>query len=321
MLGSTSAPPRGLRFPWPLVLAAALLAGCRQPAPDAPADAPPALPVDAVARLVDDLRRDDIAAYARHAVPPGLHARLETAWREGRTRWPLTELPLDDQLPAMIAGLSRPDAEKTLMAIYNRQFAGARGELRSTASALGLFAVQYIQNEPDYSEDERDHHVQVVQALSEWGQQAPLSDARKAAPALKQLIAAARLTGLDSEEAFAEAGMVRGLTRFSPFAKRFKQVLAGYGLDIDAALDSAHASLVEQTGDTARVRLEYTLAGHRIDAIVRVERRDGAWYLTDLLRHAEAEAGPVPTPASVPSTDAAVPGPAEEAVSAPAPDA
>ncbi len=299
----------GVKWLCAAALAVALLAGCQPSAPDTEADAPPARPGDAVTRLTGDLRDDDLVAYARHAVPPDLHARLDIAWREGRTRWPLTELPLDDQLPAMLAGLSKPDAEKTLMAIYNRQFAGARNELRSTASALGLFAVQYIQNEADYSDDEREHHVQLVQALSEWGQQAPLSDPRKAKPALRQLIAAARLTGLDSPDAFAAAGMERGLARFSPFAARFKQVLGGYGLDIDAALDSVQVSLVEQTGDTARVRLQYTLAGHPIDAIVHVERRDGVWYLSDLLRHAEAEAGPAgaPAPAATPEAPVEVP--------------
>ena len=77
------------------------------------------------AQLVDDLRRNDLAAYARHAVPPALHARMERAWREGRTIWPLTELPLDDRLPGFITVLSAPGAEKSLLAAYGRQFAGA----------------------------------------------------------------------------------------------------------------------------------------------------------------------------------------------------
>jgi hypothetical protein len=49
-------------------------------------------------------------------------------------------------------------------------------------------------------------------------------------------------------------------------------------------------TLAEQTGDQTRVRLQYTLAGQPIDALVLVERRGGRWYLSDLLRRAEAEA-------------------------------
>jgi hypothetical protein len=76
-------------------------------------------------------------------------------------------------------------------------------------------------------------------------------------------------------------------------------LLAEYGLDFDAALAGARITLAEQTGDRARVRLQYTLAGQPVDAFVRLERREGRWYLTDLLRRAEAEAATaLPQPAS-----------------------
>lgn len=269
-----------------------LLAACqRDPAPAA--DPVPTEPTAAVMQLVDDLRRNDLVAYARHAVPPALHARLETAWREGRTTWPLTELPLEEQLPAFISLLAAPDAEKTLLASYNRQFAGADRELRSAASTLGLFAAQYANSEADYSDAERDHYVQLIQALSAWGQRAPLGDAQRIRIALPQLVAAARRTGLAGPDALVRTGMVRSLQRLGPFFARFKQVLVGYGLDLDSTLAGVEATLMEQTGDTARVRLRYTVAGQAIDAIVLTERRDGRWYLTDALRHAEAQSAAV----------------------------
>ena len=80
------------------------------------------------------------------------------------------------------------------------------------------------------------------------------------------------------------------MRRLGPFFARFKQVLEGYGLDLDEALDGVQAVVEEQTGDRARVRLNYTMAGQAIEARVDVERREGRWYLSDILRHAEAEA-------------------------------
>src|SRR5688572_30559393 len=97
---------------------AALAGGCDRFS--AGRDQVPTQPVQAVTQLVDDLRRDDLAAYARHAVPPALHARLETAWREGRTLWPLTELPLDAQLQGFITTLATPGAEQQLLAVYRK---------------------------------------------------------------------------------------------------------------------------------------------------------------------------------------------------------
>jgi len=267
----------------------AVLTGCaRAPAP--PAAPALELPAAAVTRLAGDLRRNDLAAYSRDALPPALHARMELAWQERRTIWPLTELPLDDRLPGFVAVLSAPGAEKSLLAAYTRQFNGAQRELRSAASTLGLFAAQYVSAADEYSATERDHYVQLVAALSRWGQRAPLSDARLAKTSVPQLVAAARLTGLGGPGAFHEAGMERSLRRLGPFLARFKRVSLDYGLDLDAALDSVAVDLLEQTGDSAKLRLRYTLAGQAVDAIVLVERRDGRWYLSNLLRHAEAEA-------------------------------
>ncbi len=273
-----------------LLAATALLGGCERGG--APVVTPtPTEPAQALKQLVEDLRQNDLAGYTHHAVPPALHARLETAWSEGRTRWPLTELPLDDRLPAFLTALAAPNAEKQLLTTYQRQFSGANAELRSAAATLGLFATQYLKKEGDYSADERAHYVQLVAALSRWGQKAPLGDSQRARKAIPQLVAAARQTGLaGGPERFQSTGMDHSLQRLGPFFARFKQVLTAYGLDIDASLAGVEVALVEQSGDRARVQLRYTLAGQPIEATLGMERIDGHWYLSDALRHAEAEA-------------------------------
>ena len=280
------------------LLALFALAGCERALPPAGnTAAPPALPAQAVQQLVDDLRRDDLAGYARHAVPPELYARLETAWAEGRTLWPLTELPLDAKFQGFLTALAEPRSEEKLLSAYRRQFAGAHTEIRNAAATLGLFTAQYVANEDGYSETERDHYRQLIAALAKWGQRAPLGDPKRARQAIPQVTLAARSTGLGGAEGLRRAGMGRSLQRLGPFFVRVERVLAQYGLDFDAALAGMRVTLAEQTGDRARVRLQYTLAGQPIDAYVLVERRRGRWYLTDLLRRAEAEAG-APRPSS-----------------------
>lgn len=294
-----------------LTLFAALAAagGCeRTPAPAV--EPTPTEPAQAIEQLIRDLRQNDLVSYARHAVPPDLHARLDQAWSEGRTRWPLTELPLDDRLPAFIDALSAPEAEKQLLTVYRRQFSGAHAELRSAAATLGLFATQYLQREGDYSADERAHYVQLVGAVSRWAQKAPLGDLQRARQAIPQLVAGARQTGLaGGPPRFRELGMTRSLERMGPFLGRMKQVLQLYGLQIDTDLAGARATLLRQDGDRARVRLDYTLAGKAIQAELDVERRGGHWFLADVLRHAETEAArptqapAAPIPAPAPPTD------------------
>ena len=294
------------------------LPGCRPQANDevaAPADTRAARkPAQAVRQLTAHLRANELEAFAMEAVPPEMHERLVVAWREGRTRWPLDELPFGRRLPAILAALSAPGSEKELQQTFDRQFAGAGRELRSAAQTLGVFGTRYVAEEGDYSEDERLHYTQLIAAASQWGMEAPLGDRNRAGHSIAQLAAAARRTGLASAADFQEAGMAASLRKLGPFAAAFKVVLLRYGLDLNADLDTLDASLQQQTGDEAKVRMRYRFAGSDIDTVVGMRRVDGRWYVADFLRHAEAAiARPLP-PAPVPDPAAtAAPGPAQAA--------
>lgn len=294
---------------------AGLLAACRPVAPTADLAAASDLsrPALAVQALTRHLRSGDFAAFARDAVPPDLHGRVDRAWRQGRTRWPLDELPFADRLPEVMSALAAPDAATALVAGFDRQFASAPREIRAAAATLGLFGVQYVEHQGDFSEGERDHYVQLVTALAQWAAQAPLADRALAHAAIPRLAAAAHAAGPSTAEGLAEAGMEASLRRIGTFSLEARSVLAGYGLDLDAAFDSVQASLQVQQGDRASVRLRYQLAGSAIDTVLDMERVDGRWYLSDYLRHAREAAGDgdVPPPEDAPGPAAARPsGPA-----------
>lgn len=285
-----------------LLLTCALVACARTPVP-APATPPPQAatrPAQAVQLLTRHLRANDLGAFARDAVPPALHAQLQAAWREGRTRWPLDELPFDKRLPGLMTTLAAPGAEARLQQGFDHQFAGAGMQIHGAAASLGLFGAQYIQREGDFSDDERQHYAQLIQATSRWGTRAPLADRGRAQRAIVDLSAAARQSGLAAPADFRRLGMDASLQRMGAFAAVFKQALARYGLDLDGSLDAMRVTLQQQTGDTARVRMQYPFAGQDIDTVVAVERIDGRWYLSDYLRHARraVAAPPAGAPAS-----------------------
>lgn len=278
--------------PWRAVAAAAclLLAACGSGDDGGGVAGADATPAQVVRRLTSHLRHNDFDTFAREAVPPALHAELDLAWREGRTRWPLDQLPFGSHLPRMLDSLAAPGSEARLQRIFDRQFAGAERELRSAATALGVFGAQYVGNEGDFSDGERQHYAQLIAATAQWAERAPLADRARARTAISALSAAARRSGLTSEAAFRDAGIDSGLRRMGPFAAAFKRVLADYGLRVDADLATLEASLQQQTGDTALVRMRYRFAGQPIDAVVAMERIDGRWYVSDFLRHARAAA-------------------------------
>jgi len=283
-------PGADARRGWALALACLLLAACGSGRDDAVEAAGDATPAQAVVRLTAHLRHNDLEAFARDAVPPALHAELDAAWRDGRTRWPLDALPFGSHLPEMLDSLAAPGSEARLQRIFDRQFAGAERELRSAAATLGVFGTEYVSNEGDFSDGQRQHYAQLISATAQWAARAPLADPVRAKPAIAALAAAARRTGLTSEAAFRDAGIDSGLRRMGPFAATFKQVLAGYGLRIDADLATLEATLQQQTGDTATVRMRYRFAEGQVDTLVAMERVDGRWYVSDFLRGARAAA-------------------------------
>ncbi|MGO3127593.1 MAG: hypothetical protein ACTIJY_05940 [Luteimonas sp.] len=262
-----------------------------------------ATPVEAVTLLTAHLRAGDLAAFARDAATPNLLPEIDTAWRAGRTRWPLDELPLATQLPSVLAALSAPQAERVLLQTFNRQFAGAEREMRSAAVGLGVFAIQYLEQGGDFSDDERAHYTQLVAATRGWAGAAPLADRTRAQDTITALVAAAKAGGIGSDTALGAVGMQEGLTRLSPLFTAGKLRLAAYGLDLDATFDSVDATLDSQAGDSARVRMRYLLAGQPVDAVIAVERHDGRWYVSDFLAHARAAAAPPASsaPASAPA--------------------
>ncbi len=280
------------RCPLILLLCGWLLAGCERVPERAAVATPeatvPSTPAQAVQTLSRHLRDNDLEAFARDAVPPSLHRQLEAAWRDGRTRWPLQELPFDKRLPGLMATLAAPDAPVRLHQTFERQFAGQDPQIHSAVASLGVFGAQYLQDQGDFSADERAHYTQLVVTVSAWARKAPLGDRVRAQQTIVSLTDAARRSGLGSVDAFRALGMEASLHRMGRFQAVFKQSLRAYGLDLDASLDGLRASLQQQTGDTAKVRMRYQLAGQPVDALLSLQRVEGRWYLTDYLQHARA---------------------------------
>lgn len=264
-----------------------MLAAC-QPQGTGERAQPAAEPVAAVQAMAAAMADNDLQRYADLSVPPEQRIRLEAAWQAGHSRWPLTELPLHDQLLPMLGALAADDASARLQSSFDRQLAGQAAAVRQAAQAMGVFGVQYLQHENTYTASQQAHYIQVVTTLAGWAAQAPLSDRARARAAIAALTGAARTTGITEDAHLQQAGMRDSLARLAPFLGTFKAVLARYGLDLDASLRGIDGQVLSVQGDNALVQLSYPLAGERIELRVPLTRRDGHWYLTRTLADTDA---------------------------------
>ncbi|MCS4231901.1 hypothetical protein M2410_002656 [Stenotrophomonas chelatiphaga] len=280
---------RALRHAGGWACAAMLLlamAACQRDVVD-PA-APPAEPVAAVQAMARAIADNDLVAYARLSVPPAQYAALEQAWSQGHSRWPLTELPLHDQLLPMLQALSADDGSQRLQRSFDRQLAGQTTAVRQAAQSMGLFGVQYLRHETSFTSSQQAHYVQVVETLAAWAADAPISDRARARASIAALTRAASATGLSTDDQLQQAGMAASLQRLGPFIATLKAVLASYGLDLDASMRGIVGDILSQQGDNALVRLQYPLAGQTISLQIPLTRREGHWYLTRTLADTDA---------------------------------
>jgi len=244
-------------------------------------------PAAAVRQLADYLQQGDLVGFSRAAVPPAQHAQLSQAWSEGLSLWPLTGLPLDEQLPDLLAKLAADRAQEDLQRAFKAQFEGQASSLRQAAQALGMFGAQYVDHQGNYTELQRAHYRQLVLGLSRWAGQAPLSDPALARTALAQVTTAARGTGLDGQPALQAAGMEAALAQLSPLQLALFDALAGYGLDLRQSLAALQVGLLQEQGDQALVQVQYPLAGETVTFQAQMQRIDGRWYMQQNLDDAQ----------------------------------
>lgn len=293
------------------------VAACREPGRD-PAR-PAAEPVAAVQAMAQRLAEDDLLGYAKLSVPPSQYQRLQQAWADGHSQWPLTELPLGDQLLPMLAALRRPGASAELQRSFDRQLAGQSGAVRQAAQSMGNFGVQYLRHQKGYTPSQQAHYIALVEALSGWAQGAPISDRARARSSIAALVGAATQVGFEDDAGLQAAGMEGSLQQLAPFIHTLKAVLASYGLGVDEALRSIRGEVLSLEGDNALVRLQYDLAGRELTLQLPLSRREGHWYLTRtladtdaILRQADAAraaAAPAPAEPADAGEEAATPPP------------
>lgn len=255
-----------------------------EPAAAHGADSPSASVTDLIAHL----RQDDLPGLARSALPAELHAEVEAAWKDGRSRWPLTELPLDERIPKMLGALTEAGAEQKLQQSFRQQLSGQTRAMQDAARGLGVFGKEYLGREGHYNLSQRQHYTQLIDVFSSWAAGAPLGEAGRGRQSIGLLVKAAEQGGIKSDEDFSRLGLAASLEGLTPLYAAMKQVLNLYGLDVDATLASVRVETVSENGDEAELRVSYELAGRPVKTVMQAARVDGRWYLADYLQAARA---------------------------------
>ena len=265
-------------------LALLTLAACKREA-DAPITADG--PVETVEQWYRSMHADDVAAMFAQSLPPESVDRMRQGWDEIRQ----SDEGISDedraQFAKMMADLTDADAEQRLYTQLEPSLVRMETELAAQLPlmvAMGTgFATAGIQENPQLTDAQKKHAMEAIGALAGWISGAPLADRDKAREAIAEITGAARTLDLKELDALRALSFDEALDKLSIVSAALKAVFAVYGLDLNASLSQASFALVDETGDTATVRISYPLAASQLELEQSLVRVDGRWYSAEMI--------------------------------------
>jgi hypothetical protein len=234
----------------------------------------PAQQIQEVARL---FRAGDVAGLARVMVPPSKWAQAQTAYELQRLE------PISDEDRAEfeenIARFTAPDAVDTLMAEFEPKLEEARPQAAG-ALLMAFGAMQMAVNSPEskLTEDQRLVLQAALPGIQQWASTTDFLSSTTLRDALTLLTEAARRTGIDSLDQLKALPLEGVLDRARPVLAAAKDAVQLYGIDLDAVVDSLQVDVLENDGQTARVRTTVTLFGAPVWHEHELVLVEGRWY-------------------------------------------
>jgi len=231
-------------------------------------------PGDAVRAAVRALREGDVAAFYRCVSTDAELERAARTWSE----W-AGSVPADGaaELDALLAALRSTGATQALLAELE-------GELPGIAEGWREVVVR-VASEVDASVAQlaldparADALVTANAALRERALALDLADPEKAEAAAVALVGGARALRFDSVAELKELSFDEALREASTLLRTAKELLAIYGAEVDAVLDSAQVRVASEDETSALVELTFEVAGRRrAPGRIPMTRVDGRW--------------------------------------------
>jgi hypothetical protein len=129
----------------------------------------------------------------------------------------------------------------------------------------------------------------MIDAIANWLQSVNFADRDKARQAIGKVVGAARTMDIKTLEAAQALSFEDAMAKTSIASAGIKDVLAIYGLNVNAMLASVDASVKSEEGDAARVSVSYKMFDEPLTADADMLRRDGRWYGKDSLEKLDSE--------------------------------
>lgn len=234
----------------------------------------PAVQIRELARV---LRSSDVAGLVRAVVPPS-HLQLMRQSYELQRLKPITPAERS-KFSEGIAKLTDANAVDTFMLEIEPKLVEARPKAAG-ALLIGMGALQMAlaSEDSELTAEQRAALQSALPGLQKWAAETDFLSSISLRQALSLLADAARNTGVRSIDELKMLSFEQALSKAGTLLSASKQALYIYGLDINAIADSLQVQVLEQQGQSARVRTTITLFGAPISSELDLVLLEGRWY-------------------------------------------
>lgn len=275
-----------------LALSTALLAGCgkdeQAAAPTAPEKAAvqaPATAATAVEAQIKAFRNNDLKGLLTATLPASELERIRGEWETNRAQ------EITEQERAEFAEswgkITAADGVDKIMAEIEPQLAQMKPQMAGMI-AMGQGALMMsIQQNTELTDPQKAQATAFMNGLGGWATKTDFADAALMRKALTALADGLRATGVTKLDDIKAMNFDQLLEKAGPAVGGLKNALAVYGFSLDQIADSVKTEIVSEAGDSAKVKVTYTLFDSPQTFESELQKVDGKWYGKDMLAQIE----------------------------------
>ena len=242
-------------------------------------------PDSAVQAQLDALKSGQFSSAFLASIPPSMIDQVRAKWTAKMAE------PASDEdrrnFEEMMTELTAAGAEDAIYAKIEPDLV----QFKETAAlqmpmyvgmGRGILAAG-VQQREDLSAEQKAQAMASIDAFAKWAETAQFAEPELAKQAIGHVCKAARDLNLKTIDDLRALSFEDAVKRGDVLFVAVKNVLGTYGFKIDDVLGSAKAEVVSESGDSAKVKVTYTMFEAPLSFESEMVKLDGRWYGKDAL--------------------------------------
>jgi hypothetical protein len=241
---------------------------------------PPRSPAASIEAGAQALRKNDVRSFLKLTLSDAGLAEMKADWDLQRAKKPSAEE--EAAFAATMEKLTAEGAEDALMAELSPKLDEMRPQVAMMIGMFNGMADAALAQNTELSDEEREQGREVLKALADLLGKNDLTDPKLARRAIDVVCGTARALGIASFDQLRGLSFEELLSRADLVFAGAKDLLAIYGLSVDAWLDSVKAETLAEEGDHATVRIRFEILGTSHSVDTEMVKTDGRWIKKEL---------------------------------------